>query len=132
MTAQTVHSYWITASGQEGFSGSVDACFPYWSFTKTVIAICALKLVERGVLDLDARLDGEPYSLRQLLKHTSGLPDYGQFSEYHSAVAANETPWSRDTLLDVRLPKECCFNPTKVGHIPTSVTCLWLRSSWNA
>ncbi|SDW57226.1 CubicO group peptidase, beta-lactamase class C family [Ruegeria halocynthiae] len=113
MTAQTVHSYWITTSGREGFSGSIDACFPYWSFTKTVISICALKLAESGNLDLDATLKGERYTLRQLLKHTSGLPDYGQFSEYHSAVAAKETPWTRNKLLDVALAKGMLFEPVQ-------------------
>lgn len=113
MAVQNIHSYWITASGREGFSGSVDARFPYWSFTKTVISICVLKLVESGNLDLDAKLNGKPYTLRQLLNHTSGLPDYGQFSEYHSAVAANETPWTRDKLLDVALAKGMLFEPTQ-------------------
>ncbi|WP_246040390.1 serine hydrolase domain-containing protein [Roseovarius arcticus] len=113
MNAQTIHSYWITASGREGCSGSVDARFPYWSFTKTVISICALKLVESGKLDLDAKQDGKPYTLRQLLNHTSGLPDYGQFSEYYSAVAANETPWPRDKLLDVALANGMLFEPTQ-------------------
>ncbi|WP_044006630.1 serine hydrolase domain-containing protein [Jannaschia sp. CCS1] len=113
MTVRTVHSYWITASGREGLSGSMEACFPYWSFTKTVIAICALKLVESGKLDLDAKLNDEPHTLRQLLNHTSGLPDYGQFSEYHSAVAAKELPWTRSKLLDVALAKGMLFEPTQ-------------------
>jgi CubicO group peptidase (beta-lactamase class C family) len=113
MATQTIHSYWIAASGREGFSGSVNACFPYWSFTKTVIAICALKLVESGKLDLDATLDGKRYTLRQLLAHTSGLPDYAQFSEYHAAVAANETPWTRDKLLDVAFAKGALFEPAQ-------------------
>lgn len=113
MAVQTVHSYWITASGCEGSSGSTEACFPYWSFTKTVIAICALKLVESGKLDLDATLNGEPYTLRQLLKHTSGLPDYGQFTEYHSAVAAKKMPWTRRKLLDVAFANGMLFEPTQ-------------------
>lgn len=113
MTAQTVHSYWITASGREGFCGSADACFPYWSFTKTVISICALKLVESGRLDLDSTLTGAPYTLRQLLGHTSGLADYGQFPEYHAAVAAGETPWIRDRLLDVALANGMLFAPAQ-------------------
>src|SRR3546814_14718357 len=44
----------------EGIAGAV----PWWSFTKTVIAIAALRLVERGALALDAPLAGEDYSLR--------------------------------------------------------------------
>lgn len=113
MAAQSVHSYWVTASGCEGSSGSVEACFPYWSFTKTVIAICALKLVENGKLDLDAKLNDAPYTLRQLLKHTSGLPDYSQFPEYHAAVAAKETPWTRQQLLDVSLANGLLFEPSQ-------------------
>lgn len=113
MTAQTVHSYWITASGREGFCGSADACFPYWSFTKTVIAICALKLVESGRLDLDTTLKDAPYTLRQLLGHTAGLPDYGQFPAYHADVAAQETPWTRDRLLDVALANGMLFAPAQ-------------------
>lgn len=113
MTVQTVHSYWITASGRECSSGSVEACFPYWSFTKTVIAICVLKLVESGRLDLDAKLNGKPYTLRQLLQHTSGLPDYGQFSEYHSAVEAKETPWTRNKILAVALANGMLFEPAQ-------------------
>jgi CubicO group peptidase (beta-lactamase class C family) len=111
MTVQAAHSYWITASGREGSSGIVDARFPYWSFTKTVISVCALKLVERGALDLDAKLDGKPYTPRQLLNHTSGLPDYGRLSAYHEAVAANEPPWSRAKLLDASLARGMVFEP---------------------
>lgn len=113
MNARTTHSHWITASGREGFSGSIDALFPYWSYTKTVISICALKLVESGVLDLDAEIDGKHFTLRQLLAHTSGLPDYGQFADYHSAVAANERPWLRAKLLDVTLARGMLFEPTQ-------------------
>jgi CubicO group peptidase (beta-lactamase class C family) len=81
------HAYWIAADGTEGECGDVTARFPYWSFTKTVIAICALKLCADGVIDLDARLDDENYTLPQLLHHTVGLPDYGALPEYRRGVA---------------------------------------------
>ena len=113
MADQSVHSYWITASGREGSSGSAEACLPYWSFTKPEISICALKLVESGELALDARLNGEHYNLRQVLMHTYGLPNYEQFSAYHSAVAAKKTPCTRDKLLDVTLANEMLFEPTQ-------------------
>ena len=111
MSAQVTHSHWITSSDDEGLSGTTDACFPYWSFTKTVIAICALKLVEEGMLNLDARIEGEPYTLRQLLAHTSGLPDYGQFKEYGVAVANHEPPWPRSKMLDIALSQGMLFAP---------------------
>lgn len=107
----TFHSYCISASGEEGGQGSESALFPYWSFTKTAIAICALKLSENGILNLDSRLDGEPFTLRQLLAHTAGLPDYGILKSYHEAVAAGEAPWSRDDLLSAVMAKGTLFNP---------------------
>jgi CubicO group peptidase (beta-lactamase class C family) len=111
MSAQRSYSHWITSSGREGSSGPDDALFPYWSFTKTAISICALKLVENGALELDGALENNPYSLRQLLAHTAGLADYGQVEQYHAAVTANETPWPRDRLLDAALARGPLFEP---------------------
>lgn len=105
------HSYCISASGEERSEGDADACFPYWSFTKTAIAICALKLRENGAVDLDRGIDGEAYTLRQLLSHTAGLPDYGALKAYHDAVAAGDQPWSRDRLLSATLANGMLFAP---------------------
>jgi CubicO group peptidase (beta-lactamase class C family) len=49
---------------------------PWWSFSKTVVAATALRLVDQGRLSLDEpQRDG--FTLRQLLRHESGLRDYG-------------------------------------------------------
>jgi CubicO group peptidase (beta-lactamase class C family) len=72
---------------------------PWWSYTKLVIATSALRLVERRVLELDLRLPDRAYSLRQLLQHESGLPDYGALDDYHSAVLSGEPPWSAEELV---------------------------------
>lgn len=72
---------------------------PWWSFTKTILAAAALSFVDRRKLHLDAPIAGAPYTLRHLLQHTSGLPDYGPVPEYHQAVAAGESPWSIDELV---------------------------------
>ncbi len=111
MAHQELHSHWITLSGTEGSAGLSKALFPYWSFTKTVIAICALKLVENGILDLDSKLKSRAYTLRQLLAHTSGLPDYGQFPEYGSAVRTGTPPWTKEKMLDVALSRGMLFEP---------------------
>ena len=64
---------------------STDARFRIGSVTKTFVAALVLRLVEDGRLRLDDRVErwvpglvpgGENITLRQLLSHTSGLPDY--------------------------------------------------------
>lgn len=72
---------------------------PWWSFTKTLIAVAALRLAEAGRLDLDARLPKRPYTLRQVLRHRAGLPDYGALPAYREAVANGERPWTDIDLL---------------------------------
>jgi CubicO group peptidase (beta-lactamase class C family) len=72
---------------------------PWWSFTKTAIAAAALTLVRDGKVELDARIAGKPFTLRQLLQHRAGVAEYGALPEYHRAVADREPPWSVAELL---------------------------------
>lgn len=111
MQATSIHSFWVSTGGDEGARGDASLLFPYWSFTKAVIAICALKLYERGKVELDTRLDGERYTLRQLLNHTAGLPDYSTLASYSKAVAADEEPWPPDKLLSEALAQGALFAP---------------------
>jgi D-alanyl-D-alanine carboxypeptidase len=78
--------------------GAVPA--PWWSLSKTAIASASLVLVQRGRLDLDNLLLGRAFTLRQLLHHAAGLPDYGDLAEYHQAVLSGLPPWSRTELFD--------------------------------
>jgi len=72
---------------------------PWWSLTKTVLAAGALALVARGRLALDEPLRDRPFTLRHLLQHTSGLPDYSGLPAYHEAVARGDEPWEDGLLL---------------------------------
>ena len=94
------HSAWIKGDGSTGFAGSCSSLFPWWSFTKTVLSICALRLVDDNLLSLDTLRRNKPYTLRQLLQHRAGVPNYGSLMAYHEAVARKDTPWSRDRLQD--------------------------------
>jgi CubicO group peptidase (beta-lactamase class C family) len=76
-----------------------DTPVPWWSFTKTVLAAAALVLVDGGRLTLDTPLAGRRYTLRQLLQHRAGVPDYGALANYHDAVRRIEPPWPVADLL---------------------------------
>ncbi len=88
----------INSAGTETVSG-LHGAVPWWSFTKTVLAIAALRLVEDGRLALHEPLPGRPYTLAQLLRHEAGLPDYGALSAYHDDVAAGAEPWPLTRVL---------------------------------
>ncbi|WP_230426464.1 serine hydrolase domain-containing protein [Paragemmobacter aquarius] len=85
--------------------------FPYWSFTKTVIAIIALKLAENGKLGLDEPAREKLFTLRQLLNHTAGLPDYGTLRAYHQAVQNDEEPWPPADLFQAAMAQGMRFAP---------------------
>jgi D-alanyl-D-alanine carboxypeptidase len=97
-----------------------DSAFPIYSITKTLTAICVLRLAESGSLRLDVpvqewlpelQLPGA-ITLTHLLRHTSGLGDYGPLPEYHEAVRHRpERPWTRQQFLDAVLPQGLLFSP---------------------
>ncbi|WP_111429456.1 serine hydrolase domain-containing protein [Rhodobacteraceae bacterium DSL-40] len=99
MTDHELHSAWIDTSGRTGGETGDRPVFPWWSLTKTAIATCVMQRAEAGKADLDAALPDAPYSLRQLLQHRAGLPDYGGLAAYHLAVRRGDLPWQRWQLL---------------------------------
>ncbi len=90
-----------------------QSCVPWWSFTKTALATAALRLVAQERLRLDDPFDGRPYTLRQLLQHRAGVPDYGSLASYHAAIQHGEKPWDADELLDRVRADRLDFEP---GH----------------
>lgn len=91
--------------------GASFAVVPWWSFTKTLIAACALLLARQGLLDLDAPMAGRPFTARQLLRHTAGVGDYGGLPAYKAAVARGDAPWSDAALLALVSPDRLLFPP---------------------
>ncbi|WP_156119728.1 serine hydrolase domain-containing protein [Leptolyngbya sp. KIOST-1] len=96
------------------------ASFYIYSVTKTLMAAAVLHLVNQGQLDLEAPLQrywpdfpvATPLTLRQLLSHTSGLPDYGGLPAYSEAVKTiPEQPWSVDRFLAVIQARGLLFEP---------------------
>ncbi|MBW4434093.1 MAG: beta-lactamase family protein [Pelatocladus maniniholoensis HA4357-MV3] len=99
-----------------------DANFYIYSITKTLIATASLHLVGEGFLELDAPVQNYltdfpldlSVTLRQLLSHTSGLPDYGGVPAYSEAIKANPSyPWSTEAFLDLAYRQGLQFVPGK-------------------
>jgi D-alanyl-D-alanine carboxypeptidase len=101
---------------------STDANFYIYSITKSLIAAASLHLVGEGLLELDVPVQtyltdfllDTSVTLRQLLSHTSGLPDYGGVPTYSEAVKANpHSPWSTEAFLDFAHTQGLQFVPGK-------------------
>ena len=97
--------------GTERVLGSATSLLPWWSFTKTVLAICCLRLSVDGLIDLDEVRPGKPFTLRKLLQHRAGVPDYGYLPAYHDAVSRGDSSWSRARLLEEVQADRLDFEP---------------------
>src|SRR5262245_8977616 len=91
-----------------------------YSITKTFTAALLLQLRDEGRLTLDDRLarwfprvpGADRISLRQLLDHTAGIPDYGGLASYHEAVPASPaSPWSFERFAAETFEKGLRFEP---------------------
>jgi len=76
--------------------------------------------MEIGLLALDVPVRAwlpevdipESVTLTHVLRHTSGLGDYGRLASYHRAVRRQpERPWTRQQFLDAVLPNGLLFEP---------------------
>ncbi len=122
-------SPFLTAMVEGGKLGPHDppsAPVPWWSLTKVALAAGALALVAGEKLALDAPLGARPFTLRQLLQHTAGVPDYGGLAAYHEAVARRDEPWRTDELLR-RVDAETLLFPPGRGWAYSNVGYLIVR-----
>src|SRR6267143_3204666 len=97
-----------------------EPTFLVYSITKTIIAVLFFLLQEEKRLHIDDPLSrwfpqidkSEQISLRQLLNHTAGLPDYGPLPQYHEAVRTSpSTSWSFEKFAAETFEKGLCFAP---------------------
>lgn len=104
---------YLAASGtaERGGDGGVvaaDAQFRIASITKLFVATVVLQLVEESRLALDDEVIGylpdfghdRRITVRQLLNHTSGIPDYGRTKEFNEGLIADrDRRWTTDEVL---------------------------------
>ena len=95
------------------------------SNTKTFVAVVILQLVEEGKITLDEPIetylpgllrgegiDGAKITVRQLLQHTSGLPEYTDTVPGETDIfQIRDNYYSTRDLLDVALSKPAAFEP---------------------
>ena len=102
----------VIASGTEerggGAAVTTDAQFRVASTTKLFVATVVLQLVEEGRLRLDAPVSAyvsgfrhaHGVTIRQLLNHTSGIPDYTRTDHFHEGLLEHrDRKWSTEKLL---------------------------------
>jgi len=104
---------WVQTSDEE-------PAFLAYSITKIFTAALILTFCEDGRLTLDDRLarwfpkiaDADRISLRRLLNHTAGIPDYGGVHAYHESVRESpSTPWSFERYAAETFEKGLLFAP---------------------
>jgi D-alanyl-D-alanine carboxypeptidase len=101
-----------------------DSRFRIGSMTKMFVATVVLQLVAEHRVDLDAPIerylpgvvrgngnDGHDITVRQLLQHTSGLPDYVDYLSEQSVVADPLAHHSPHDLLNIALAHRPLFAP---------------------
>ena len=79
------------------------------SITKLFTAVLAMRVIEQGLLSLDDTLDKwyeYPYAgkvnIRQLLNHTSGIPDYTQDLRFYArTIITPKIPWQPEQLVEL-------------------------------
>jgi CubicO group peptidase (beta-lactamase class C family) len=105
------------ACAEWGVASAVDAVFPIGSLTKQFTALAVLLLERDGRLSLDERLprffpDAPPawraISVRQLLTHTSGIPDLVRLPEFPGIARSGAT---RDSLVHLLERQPLAYDP---------------------
>ena len=107
------YACWVPGSADE-------SAFLAYSITKVFTASLALRLCEEERLRLDDPLArwfpriarAEHLSLRRLLNHTAGIPDYGGIRAYHDSVRSSaSTPWTFERVAAETFEKGLLFEP---------------------
>ena len=103
---------------------AVDSQFGIGSITKTFVAAVVLQLMEEGVIDLDATINNylptdlsidvphaDEITVRMLLNHTSGLPEWLTEAVILQIVEEPSRIWGDEELLAIAFEQGMLFEP---------------------
>ncbi|HVM30362.1 MAG TPA: serine hydrolase domain-containing protein [Candidatus Limnocylindrales bacterium] len=106
--------------------------FRIGSITKTFVATLVLQLVDEGLVDLDepagAYLPEAPFAgqvtVRQLLSHTSGVPDFGRHEDYARLILLQPArEWTPTEVLALVEDQPLDFEPgSRTAYSNTNYT----------
>lgn len=119
---------WVGASGSAdvatGEPMTADSRFCIGSIAKTFVATVVLQLMEEGAIDLDAAFgtylpEGSPVAIpnaeqitvRMLLNHTSGIPEWLTEEVVTRITEDPATVWEVDELLSIAVAQDMLFEP---------------------
>jgi len=119
---------WSGAAGlanvETGEAMRPDSKFGIGSITKTFVSAVVLQLVEEGVVSLDDTLpevlseetaakfaDTDRITVRMLLNHTSGIPEWVSQTTHEAVAADPSTVWDIETVLDLAAAQAPTFPP---------------------
>lgn len=106
-------TFWVPESVSE-------PAFLAYSITKVCTGTMILGLCDQHTLRLEDRLSrwfprvarADDISLRRLLNHTAGIPDYGAIRAYHEGVRTSpSTPWTFDRFAAETFERGLQFEP---------------------
>ncbi|RIX53570.1 class A beta-lactamase-related serine hydrolase [Paenibacillus nanensis] len=105
------------ASEEHQVPNTMDTKFGIWSVTKSFTAMAIMMLAEQGLLRLDdpagdylpSLKSRDSMSIRQLLQHRSGLPNFTSMPEYNADW--NKWPAAKETVLERLADKPNDFLP---------------------
>ncbi len=113
------------ARGDAPIEGDFDKLVAWWSITKTVLAAAVLRLRDDGAFSIDGRYWDHPFTIRQLLRHTSGLKTYGD-PAYRKAVESGAPVWTVAELLARGDAGRLLFEPGE-GWAHSNIGYLYVR-----
>ncbi|MBW4632267.1 MAG: beta-lactamase family protein [Iphinoe sp. HA4291-MV1] len=118
------HGVWLGSSGFLDLDTEelldVNRSFYIYSITKTFVSACLLCLAQDELLNLDDPLTKwlpqmpfqESVTLRRLLNHTSGIPNYTNLENYLPAICENPSiPWTHEKVAELTCTGKLDFEP---------------------
>lgn len=132
-TVMTTEGTWSGTTGKaDGVRDlQVDDQFSIASITKSVVATQVMLMVEAGELDLDdliadhlpaeLEFDTNEATIRHLLSHRSGLPDYYELGPLADIELDSQRAWTTPELLDLvptgRTPPGSAFSYSETNYL---------------